>query len=175
MVSDALSGDRIIGMALLKDTTAPLITDKPMIYSIGCSGLITHAESLDDGRFNVVLRGLEKFKILKEDCTGSYRQATTKVIIDTEEAVDQLDADRKRLEQALDHWLTTTGSESQIPYNMNTVDLVNALSHHLDFDPIEKQALLERDSVSDRCRSLIELIEIRTLLGERNFPHAVVQ
>jgi Lon protease-like protein len=29
---------------------------------VGCAGLITHAERLPDGRYNIVLRGLEKFR-----------------------------------------------------------------------------------------------------------------
>jgi Lon protease-like protein len=46
---------------------------------------------------------------------------------------------------------------------MNDADLVNALSQHLDFEPLEKQALLERPSLRARAESLIELLEMRAL------------
>ena len=174
MVRDALSGDRIIGMVLLKELD-PVATDVPAVYQIGCAGVITHAEPLDDGRFNVVLRGLEKFRIQHEDHTKAYRQATTEMITDAEGAVDQLNADRRRLERVLDHRLTAAGSESRVPPGMADVDLVNALSQYLDLDPVEKQALLERHSVSERCRSLIDVLEMRALLGEQGFPQATVQ
>ena len=174
MVRDALSGDRIIGMVLLKELDS-VATDVPAVYQIGCAGVITHAEPLDDGRFNVVLRGLEKFRIQHEDHTKAYRQATTEIITDAEGAVDQLNADRRRLERVLDHRLTAAGSESRVPSGMADVDLVNALSQYLDLDPVEKQALLERHSVSERCRSLIDVLEMRALLGDQAFPQATVQ
>jgi Lon protease-like protein len=175
MVRDALSGDRIIGMVLLKDELDSVTADVPAVYQIGCSGVITHSEPLDDGRFNVVLRGLEKFKIQHEDHTKAYRQATTEIITDAEGAVDQLNTDRRRLERVLDHRLTAAGSESRVPPGMADMDLVNALSQYLDLDPVEKQALLERNSVSERCRSLIDVLEMRALLGDEGFPQATVQ
>ena len=169
MVRDALSGDRIIGIVLLKDELDSVTADAPAVYQIGCAGVIMHAEPLDDGRFNVVLRGLDKFRIQHEDHTRAYRQATTEIITDAEGAVDQLNADRRRLERVLDHRLTAAGSESRVPPGMADMDLVNALSQYLDLDPVEKQALLERDSVSERCRSLIDVLEMRALLGDQGF------
>ncbi len=175
MVRDALSGDRIIGMVLLRNEANPVGADMPAVYPIGCAGLITHSEPLDDGRFNIVLRGLEKFRIQEEDHTKAYRQATTEPIAEAEGPLDQLNADRQRLERVLDHRLNASGSESRIPPDMANLDLVNALSQYLDLDPIEKQALLERHSVSERCRSLIEVLEMRTLLGDQGFPQTIVQ
>ena len=42
-------------------------------------------------------------------------------------------------------------------------DLVNALAQYLELDPLERQALLEREGVLARCRGLIELLEMKTL------------
>jgi Lon protease-like protein len=47
----------------------------PPVYPVGCSGVITHVEALADGRFNIVLRGLERFRIVDEDRTRRYRRA----------------------------------------------------------------------------------------------------
>jgi Lon protease-like protein len=47
---------------------------------------------------------------------------------------------------------------------MRDEDLVSALAQHLALDPIEKQALLERDGLLARCRSLVELIEMQMLV-----------
>ncbi len=44
-------------------------------------------------------------------------------------------------------------------------DLVNTLAQYLDFDPVEKQALLEREDAASRSRALIELIELRAALA----------
>ena len=67
MVADALDGDRIIGMVLLRPGWEGEYEGRPPIYDVGCAGLITHAERTDDGRYNLVLRGLQKFKVQEED------------------------------------------------------------------------------------------------------------
>ena len=67
MVTDALAGDRIIGMVLLQPGFEAQYEDRPPIFPIGCAGVITHSEALADGRFNIVLRGIEKFRVTGED------------------------------------------------------------------------------------------------------------
>src|SRR3990170_2595602 len=73
MVADALRGDRIIGMTLLQPGFEAEYEGRPPVYPIGCAGLITHSEALQDGRFNIVLRGMEKFRITGEDNSRTYR------------------------------------------------------------------------------------------------------
>ena len=48
-------------------------------------------------------------------------------------------------------------------------DLVNALAQYLEFDPVEKQALLERNGLLDRCRSLIELLEMKVIVSRHSW------
>ena len=67
MVSEALGGDRIIGMVLLKPRYEANDEEHPPVFAVGCAGVITHAEPLGDGRFNIVLRGIERFRITGED------------------------------------------------------------------------------------------------------------
>ena len=67
MVADALAGDRLIGMVLLRPGWEHDYEGRPPVYPIGCSGVITHVERLPDGRYNIVLRGLERFRIVEED------------------------------------------------------------------------------------------------------------
>ena len=43
-------------------------------------------------------------------------------------------------------------------------DFINALAQYLEFEPIEKQALLERDGTIARCRSMVELLEMKAML-----------
>src|SRR5207253_1884878 len=72
MVADAIASDRMIGIVLLRPGwnvdrgQGPVSLDeagRAPVYPIGCSGLITHVEQLADGRYNIVLRGLERFRI----------------------------------------------------------------------------------------------------------------
>ncbi len=70
MMAESLAGDRIIGMVLLRPGYEDDYEGSPPIYATGCSGLITHSERLEDGRYNLVLQGLEKFTIHAEEDTG---------------------------------------------------------------------------------------------------------
>ena len=103
MVSDALKGDRIIGMVLLRGGESSAAVPAPPVYPVGCSGVITHSEALDDGCFNIVLRGLERFRIVEEDHSLSYRQATVEKIAEKPVVGDELLAYRERLEELLMH------------------------------------------------------------------------
>ena len=160
MVRDALAADRTIGMVLLRDGGAAGGAGNPAVFPTGCAGLITHCEQLPDGRYNIVLRGLYKFRIVEEDQSRSYRRASVETLAEPDDA-DGLREARRRLERLL----TGTGSNLKLPAGMDGADLVNALSQYLEFDPIEKQALLERNGPIDRCRALGDLLEMQSLAG----------
>src|SRR5687767_11091579 len=75
MVTDVLAGDRIIGMVLLKAGFEADYAGRPPIFPVGCAGVVTHSERLPDGRFNIVLKGIEKFRVTGEDGSRPYRLA----------------------------------------------------------------------------------------------------
>ena len=75
MVADAVASDRMIGMVLLRPGWQHDYEKRPPVYPVGCSGVITHVEALPDGRYNIVLRGVERFRIIQEDDSKSYRRA----------------------------------------------------------------------------------------------------
>jgi hypothetical protein len=165
MVSDALDGDRIIGMVLLRPGFETTYAQAPPIFDVGCAGVITHAEALPDGRFNIVLRGLEKFVVTDEDRTLPYRRASVtplrETMVDAERATLRLH--RGRLEALLAGSVDGGSAESRLPPTVGDEDLVNALAQYLDLEPMERQALLERDNVVSRSQGLIELLEMRNL------------
>ena len=170
MVNDALNGDRIIGMTLLRPGWESNYDGRPAVYPIGCAGVITHAERLPDGRFNIVLRGMEKFRILGEDATKPYRLAQVDAIAEPSADADviELRAGRRRLEALLVPQ-PEGQADPKVPTSMSDEDLVNALAQYLEFEPVEKQALLERDGVLERCRSLIELLEMKVLIARQQW------
>jgi Lon protease-like protein len=169
MVADSLAGDRIIGMALLRPGWEPHYEGRPAVYSIGCAGLITFSEQHSDGRYNIVLRGLEKFRITAEDHSRSYRVAEVEPLAEeiTAEDRDIVRAERRRLEALLVPQPEGRGVDSKVPPSMSDEDLVNALAQYLDLEPVEKQALLEREGLVARCRSLIDLLEMKVIVSRR--------
>jgi Lon protease-like protein len=165
MVKDALDTDRIIGMVLLRPGFESNYAGRPPIYPIGCAGLITHSEPLPDGRFNIVLRGLEKFRMIGEDNSRDYRLAQIEPLADTpaNDHRDAMQRHRQRLEGLLAAAVERRGVEPRLPANVSDDDLVNALAQYLAFEPIERQALLECDGVLSRCGALIELLEMKSM------------
>ena len=167
MVSDALATDRIIGMVLLRPGFEADYAGRPPVYPIGCAGLITHSEALADGRFNIVLRGLEKFKVVGEEEGRPYRLAHVEALADASDGPDQtlMRQHRQRLESLLASVVAHRGAEARLPPNVSDYDLVNALAQYLALEPIERQALLECDGILSRCGALIELLEMKTMMS----------
>jgi len=175
MVEHSLAEDRIIGMVLLRPGWEGSYEQRPPVYPIGCAGLITHADRLPDGRFNIVLRGLEKFRIIGESPGQSYRLARIETLAESLAAADRprVTAERRRLEAMVAPGGDSPGPERSLPRGMPDEDLVNALAQYLELEPVEKQALLERDGLIERCRSLIELLEMKQLLARKKWTEGV--
>ena len=134
MVTRALEGDRIIGMTLLRPGHGEAYEGRPPIFAVGCAGLITHVERQNDGRFNLILRGLEKFRIdVEEPPTDGvlYRIAH---VTSFEELIEDgerqpLRDERRRLEAMLESSLDRERN-SRLPRDMADDELVNALSQY---------------------------------------------
>ena len=167
MVRDALASDRIIGMVLLRPGFEADYAGRPPVYPIGCAGLITHSEALADGRFNIVLRGLEKFRMTGEEPGQPYRLARIEALADADYRQDQttMRRQRQRLEAVLASAVHHRGADPKLPPNVSDDDLVNALAQYLALEPIERQALLECDGVLSRCGALIDLLEMKSIMA----------
>ena len=102
MVGSVPEEDRIIGMVLLRPGWESGYDGFP-VYPVGCAGLITHAERLSDGRFNIVLQGLEKFRITGEDHSRrtGWRTSTAWKRRHGDEDRDEMRLARRRLEALL--------------------------------------------------------------------------
>ena len=63
MIDDAMRGSKMIGMIQPRKTSND---SKPDLYNVGCVGKITSFNESEDGRYLIVLKGLTRFKIIKE-------------------------------------------------------------------------------------------------------------
>ena len=185
MTRAALDSDRLIGMVLLRPDAShargPIDAldfelaelDVPRIYPIGCAGVISHVEEVEDGRYNIILRGLQKFRVTgeDEDPKRRYRVATVEPIADQPFDPEALRGERARLEALL----VNSGTENfsfRLPPSMPDVEFVHALAQYFGFESIERQALLELPNAVARCRAIIELIEMQLLMGAQNWNNA---
>jgi Lon protease-like protein len=168
MVADALQGDRLVGMVLLRPGWEHGYEGRPAVFPVGCVGVITHVEQLDSGRYNIVLRGVERFRILAEDHARSYRSAVIEVLPETPlgpEDRARLARHRDRLEGLLAPAVEKAGADPRTTSGMSDEDLVNALAQYLDLEPLERQALLEQNCLRSRAESLVELLEMKILVA----------
>jgi Lon protease-like protein len=167
MVSDAIASDRMIGMVLLRPGWQADYEGRPPIFPIGCTGVMTHVEALPDGRYNIVLRGVERFRVLEEHDGRAYRRASVELIAERElKAQDRtaIAGCRGRLEAMLAPAVARAGADPKMPSAMSDEDLVNALAQYLELEPLEKQALLERDCLRTRAEALVDLLEMKSMM-----------
>lgn len=162
MVSDAAMGGQCIGMVLLKEGWETDYYGQPPVFSMGCVGRLASVQTLADGRSNILLQGLERFGIEREWYDKTYREATISVAVRSAES--SLDPTvRQRLFTILESYLR---SRNDVPawqelFREEVSDeiFVNTLSTYLDCTPLEKQFLLEADSLHQQARRLSDLIE----------------
>jgi uncharacterized protein len=161
MIADALKGDRIIGMVTLQPGFESNYEGRPAVYAVGCAGVIEDFEELPDGRYNILLRGLVKFRIDGEDQSRAYRLA--KVTAIPEPSDDGQRAELHKQRQQLEALVTKSGSNSSVPPDIGDEEVIDAVAQYVPIDPSQRQALLELDGTPARARALIELIESKGL------------
>lgn len=170
MVAHALEGNQLIGIVLLQSGKKVTRDVHQPIYPIGCVGRITHTDRLADGCYNIILHGLEKFRIISEEpTTHSYRIARIEPLSEQDDRNNNpvlIRSARKRLENILFQAPEGLSNEIKLSPSMADTDLVNSLSQYLELEPLERQALLEREGLLDRCLTLIEILEMKTLVDK---------
>ncbi len=156
LVKDALARDRRIGMIQPKRASegAPL-------YSIGCLGKIGEVEALDDGRFNLVLEGEARFRLLRElDATTPFRQVEAELL--EEEAFPALaPIERAGFEREARRFADAQGYavDWEAVTRLDDQSLIDGVSQIAPFDAAAKQALLEADTIAARCELLVQLMQ----------------
>src|SRR5215471_3568809 len=160
MVRDAIDGSGRIGMIqpcrLDDDNKAPL-------YSIGCVGEIVGIEELEDGRFNIVLLGTERFRYVQDlEVDAAYRCAEIDIqAFDDNEPPPLSLAERAEVEREA----RRLGDALGLAVDWDAVSrlddemLVNAIAQVAPFDVGAKQALLEQPSLDGRADLLVQLMQ----------------
>jgi len=168
MTADALDGDNVIGMVLLKPGWEPEYEGRPPVYPVGCAGRIEQSEKLPDGRYNLVLRGISRFRIDVEHAGEPYRRASVEGLEDRLEDARLLDDKRRRVLAAIGQAADGPSAlvlQTELPHEV----FVNALAQTLALSPVERQSLLDCDSIRARYDRLLEILDFLDL--EQKFGH----
>jgi Lon protease-like protein len=166
MTAEALAGDRLIALALLEPGWEAEYDGKPGIHPVACLGRVVAEQRLDDGRYNILLRGLSRIRVLEELPQGKlYRTARVELLADRCHPEGQLGRElRKRLARAVARWFPEKGAVYEQFRKLFRSDLgLGPLSDIISFAlPIEldvKQALLEQLDVSRRTGWLLDYLQ----------------
>ena len=160
MIADALKGNRIIGMVLLRPGYEKDYERSPSVFQVGCAGVINEAEELPNGEYNIVLGALGKYRITREEASRPYRIAHVTAIADEVADGDQsaLHARRQRLEALIRESGGRTGLRG-VPDNITDDRLVNGISQLAHIDELDRERLLEQPTPLARADALIAILE----------------
>jgi len=156
MVGDALIRDRLIAMIQPRRSVegAPL-------YEVGCVGRIGEIQAMDDGRYNLILEGTARFRLVRElEVTTAYRQVEAEIFAEDEDET-LTHAQRGGFEREARHFADSQGYsvDWDSVERLDDRSLINGVSQIAPFDPASKQALLEARTLTDRCELLVQLMQ----------------
>lgn len=167
MVEEAIAGDQLVTMALIKPEQLVTAGDRPALFDTVCVGkIMTHAE-LEDGRYNLLLAGVKRARILEEvNFELEFRKARVELISDTQdnESVDQL---QRLRQEVVDQFLRMLPSQSHLDResldsllqsDVATGQLVDLICYSCGAAPLQLQQALEISSVIERAEFILKIM-----------------
>lgn len=156
----------LVGDALVRDRRIAMIqpqhpSEGSPLFQVGCVGKIGEVEALEDGRYNLVLEGESRFRIVRElEVQTEFRQVEAELL--EEPAGEYLSSvERAGFERAARKFADRQGYsvDWESVTRLDDISLIDGVSQIAPFDPASKQALLEADNLNARCELLIQLMQ----------------
>ena len=176
MVRDARASDGLIGMIQPRrggNETEPVAsTARPArqdLFEIGCIGRISSCEELDDGRYNIVLDGLGRFRVAREAKVDTpYRQVDADQAGFNDGADDEAVlsmVERAEVEREARAYADALGYSVDWDAVSRLDDelLVNAICQIAPLDIGSKQALLEAAGLAERADLLVQFMQFQRM------------
>ncbi len=169
MTTDALEGERKIGMVLLKPDWEATYFDRPELYTIGCVGSIEKEIRHPNGKFNFTLVGLRRFRILKELDGKPYRRAEIKLLeeLNEQEIGEEPNATRDGLIGLYREFISLIpqGNSLKEEPDWNLGDklsqFIDRFAYRMDLNLEQKQTFLEEQDVFRRAKFLQDFIKMK--------------
>ena len=172
MVADTLKGEGKIGMILLKPGWESDYQGTPEIMATGCVGKIERHSKLPEGKYNILLSGLYRFRILNEIGGKIYRQAEVAFLkeINDQDLTTKTSPIKEQLIRVMQLYLKNLPDETKVEQTLDLescrklAEFVDKLTHQFDLPPNKMQEFLEQQDVQKRANSLYSLIEFKNQL-----------
>ena len=167
MVNESIKSNKLIGMIQPKNSNDD--QSQPILHDIGCLGKITNFKETEDRRYMIELKGLIRFKIIKEIKTSKdYREYEIDfsdfnhdLRVEEEDLkfsdLELIFKDLKSLFETKGFVINWKELEKQ---NLN--ETINALAMASPFTLEEKQVLLEAKDLSIRKSRIAEILSTYT-------------
>jgi len=166
MTGEAITGDQLIAMALLRPGWEKNYHDRPAIEPVVCVGQIVAHERLDNGNYNLLLQGKLRASVRKELSSGGetpYRVADIAPLDESAAMEIDLVQDRSRLVQLFDSKpLASTSMGRQFARLLNGPMLTASIADLIAFNYLEdvdlKQTLLSDPDVRHRVAHIVSAL-----------------
>lgn len=164
LTADALAGDKLVAMAVLKPGRDERDEPQPAIEAIACLGRILAHVQLPDGRYNLCLQGLARVKITRElPLVKPYRRAKVQVLSDSLRTGRESQRENYK-RQLIDGFRLQFNDapgllddlERMLKKHLSLAALTDILAYTLPLDMATKAALLAECQVERRAELLIE-------------------
>jgi uncharacterized protein len=164
MTADVLAGERLIAMALLRPGWEKNYYQRPAIEPVVCVGRILNCERLEDGKYNFLLQGRMRGKVIGEEGHRQYRVARVEPIVESDVIEIDLTNERQRLMEMFccgKLASTTAGKELQkiVASQLPTNEVADLLAFHVLNNIGLKQSLLAEADVARRVCRLVSAVE----------------
>jgi Lon protease-like protein len=168
LMADALRDDRLIAMALLQPDWEEEYLQRPAIHPVVCVGRIVKEEHLSDGRYNLLLHGLNRARIVEELTTDKlYRTARVRILEDVPLPSPAIERElRQKLTEVLTAWFTSQAAilaqiQKLLGSGMSVGNLCDIFSFTLPVEVEVKQQLLEQIEIERRTQQLLDYLTPR--------------
>ncbi|MBP1770917.1 MAG: putative Peptidase lon-like [Holophagaceae bacterium] len=170
MTVDVLNSHHHLVLTLMRENPEPgSLGESAPIFDIGCLAEVVRAEPLTGGRWNLLLQGKDTVRVLQEVPGKPYRQARTEVL-PFDASVLWPGPHRRRLMESLEAYAASEGIEAQLKelldLPLEDVGRLNTLAMALDFEPTERQFLLEARDLPTLADRMLQLLDFA--LGGRS-------
>jgi Lon protease-like protein len=179
MIRETLAGDGELVIALLRAGSEANYANVSAVHEIACLGRIETYEELEDGKYNIVVVGVHRVRIIREVQHSPYQLVEVEKIEDSEynEPSEEIVARHNQLGGLFAKFTElATGVKQNALELMPQLDfesLVNMVAMTLNLAIDQKQSLLEISELSKRCDALIPVLQqqLETLIVVRKFEH----
>lgn len=161
MLADALGDDRLLAMALLKPGWEEDYHLAPPIHPVVCVGRVLQEERLPDGRYNLLLHGLVRARVIEELATEKlYRSASVELLPDVPPPPAAGQELRRQLGEQMGRWLAEQSAalaqmRKLVESPLTLGALCDAFAYALPVGAQAKQELLEEPRAEERARRLL--------------------